>query len=95
MLQFKYNQDKNNKLLSERGIGFEEIIQAIDNGNLLAITDHYNKKYKNQKILYVRMLDQVYVVPFVQENDNTIFLKTLFPSRKARKLFALAFGVSD
>lgn len=95
MLQFKYNQAKNNKLLAERGIGFEEIIQAIDSGNLLAITDHYNKKYKNQKILYVRMLDQVYVVPFVQENENTIFLKTLFPSRKARKLFAPAFCITD
>lgn len=88
MLQFKYDQVKNNKLLAERGLGFEEIIQAINNGNLLAITDHYNKKYKNQKILYVRILDQVYVVPFVQENENIVFLKTLFASRKARKLFA-------
>jgi uncharacterized DUF497 family protein len=93
MLQFKYNQAKNNKLLADRGIGFEEIIQAIDDGNLLAITDHHNKKYKNQKILYVRMLDQVYVVPFVQENENTVFLKTLFPSRKARKIFAKALQI--
>ena len=95
MLQFKYNQAKNNKLLAERGIGFEEIIQAIDSGNLLAVTDHYNKKYKHQKILYVRILDQVYVVPFVQENKNTVFLKTLFPSRKARKLYASAFCISN
>jgi uncharacterized DUF497 family protein len=96
MLQFKYNQAKSNKLLAERGVGFEEIIQAIDNGNLLAITDHYNnKKYKNQKILYVRILEQVYVVPFIQENKNTIFLKTLFASRKARKLFISGFGISD
>lgn len=95
MLQFKYNQAKNNKLLAERGIGFEEIIGAINSGNLLAVTDHYNKKYKHQKILYVRILDQVYVVPFVQENKNTVFLKTLFPSRKARKLYVSAFGVSD
>lgn len=88
MIKFRYNHEKNSKLLLERGIGFEEIIQSIADGNLLDITKHYNQEhYPNQQILYVRVIDEVYAVPYIKENEETIFLKTLFPSRKARKRF--------
>jgi hypothetical protein len=54
----------------------------------LDIRKHHNEeKYPNQKILYVRVLDEVYSVPYIEEDGNHIFLKTLFPSRKARKEF--------
>jgi hypothetical protein len=42
-------------------------------------------KYPNQNILYVRILEDVYAVPFIEEENGCIFLKKLFPSRKARK----------
>jgi hypothetical protein len=87
-MQFRYNHEKNAKLLAERSIGFEEIIQAIADGNILDIRmRHKQDKYPNQHILYVRILDEVYAVPYVTEENNVIFLKTLFPSRKARKAF--------
>lgn len=85
-MKFRYNQDKNAKLIAERGIGFEEIIIEISNGNLLDITTHHNQDlYTNQKIMHVRCLDKVYLVPYVLEEDGTLFLKTLYPSRKATK----------
>ncbi|WP_341756147.1 MULTISPECIES: hypothetical protein [unclassified Candidatus Tisiphia] len=88
MIKFRYNYEKNSKLLLERGIGFEEIIQAIADGNLLDITKHHNQEqYPDQQILYVRVVTEVYAVPYIKENKETIFLKTLFPSRKARKKF--------
>lgn len=87
-MRFKYNHEKNALLLSERGVGFDEIIQSIADGNLLDTRYHYNqKKYPKQKILYVRLLSDVYAVPFVEEKNGDYFLKTLFPSRKARKAF--------
>ena len=87
-LNFKYNYDKNSQLLETRGIGFEEIIQAIAEGNILDIRKHPNDlKYPDQKILYVRILDEVYAVPFIEEKEDCFFLKTLFPTRKARKEF--------
>jgi hypothetical protein len=87
-MDFRYCYEKNAELLKTRGIGFEEIIQAISEGNLLDIRKHHNEqKYPNQKILYVRLLDEVYSVPYIEENNNNVFLKTLFPSRKARKEF--------
>jgi uncharacterized DUF497 family protein len=88
-MEFRYNIEKNALLLASRGIGFEEIITAINNGNLITITAHHNlKKYPGQKIMHVRCLDKVYLVPYVIEQDGAIFLKTLFPSRKATKLFS-------
>jgi len=86
-MNFKYNYEKNFQLLETRGIGFEEIIQAIFEGNILDIRKHPNElKYPDQKILYVRILEEVYAVPFIEEKD-CFFLKTLFPTRKARKEF--------
>lgn len=86
-MKFRYNFDKNSQLIKERGIGFEEIITAIAEGNLLIVSSHHNiDKYPNQKILFVRLLMEIYVVPCVIEEDGTFFMKTLFPSRKARKI---------
>ena len=76
------------QLLLERGIGFEEILHAIAEGNLLDIREHHNQeRYPGQNILYVRVLDEVYAVPFIKEEDGSIFLKTLFASHKACKAF--------
>ena len=87
-MNFKYNYEKNSQLLKTRGIGFEEIIQTISEGNILDIRKHPNElKYPNQNILYVRVLEEVNAVPFIEEENDCIFLKTLFPTRKARKEF--------
>ena len=87
-MKFRYDFEKNALLLANRGIGFEEIISELNNGNLLTIEAHHNqKKYPGQKIMYVRCLAQVYLVPYVTEPDGTFFLKTAYPSRKATKAF--------
>lgn len=89
-MQFRYSYKKNAKLLEDgnRQIGFDEIIAAMLEGKVLAVTDHFNKEqYPNQKIAYVHILDMVYVVPFIEEGKDSIFLKTAYPSRKARDLF--------
>jgi uncharacterized DUF497 family protein len=88
-MKFRYNDVKNAELIHNRGVGFEEIIYEISNGNLLNIVDHHNvTQYPNQKIMHVRCLGVVYCVPYVTESQNTIFLKTLYPSRKATKRYA-------
>ena len=88
MIKFRYNHKKNAELLFEQNTGFEAVIQSITDGNLLDVKLHHNQgECEGQKILYVRMIDQVYAVPYVQENEDSIFLKTLFLSRKAKKEF--------
>jgi hypothetical protein len=40
-MRFRFSKEKNEQLLKERGIGFEEIILEIQNGNVLDIKKHY------------------------------------------------------
>lgn len=87
MKLLRWNTVKNDFLRSERGVSFEEIEVAIEQGNLLDIVAHRNRvKYPNQRIFVVRLLDYVYLVPFV-EDQGSFFLKTIIPSRKATKQY--------
>jgi hypothetical protein len=61
----------------------EEIVFHIEHGDLLDILEHPNPdRYAGQRIFVVRREDYVYLVPFV-EDEHTVFLKTIIPSRKA------------
>lgn len=84
---YAWNSEKNTFLKQTRGIGFEEVIEAINDGKLLDVYDHPNQGcYPEQKIYIVEALGYVYLVPFVKNGDE-IFLKTIIPSRKAKKLY--------
>ena len=90
---FDWSDEKNAQLRQERGIGFQEIIFHIEQGDVLAVSEHPNKeKFPGQKIIYVRIEDYVYMVPFVESEEGK-FLKTIIPSRKATK--KLLGGKSD
>jgi uncharacterized DUF497 family protein len=83
---FKWDKEKNKILKKQRGICFEDIIEAMDDG-ILDVYDHPNqKKYPGQKIYVVATLGYVYLVPFITEGDDK-FLKTIIPSRKAKKIY--------
>jgi hypothetical protein len=85
---FKYSPEKNLKLKQERNISFEEIIAAIENGQLVDIVKHENTlKYDNQKIYVVYAKNYIYLVPFIQDDEGDIFLKTIIPSRKAKQKY--------
>lgn len=87
MKMITWNEEKNTVLKNERDISFEEILIAMNEGGLLDILEHSKKeKYPNQKIFIILIDQYVYLVPFV-ENDNEIFLKTVIPSRKATKQY--------
>ena len=87
MKYFNWNNEKNEKLREERGVSFEEVILAFEQGQLLDILEHPNKdKYKNQNIFVVKLYNYVWLVPFV-EDENEVFLKTIIPSRKATKQY--------
>ena len=87
MKEIRFNQDKNILLKRVRGVDFNEIKDAINQGLLVDTIDHYNKStYQNQKIFLVQFQQYIFCVPFVEE-DTYIFLKTLFPSRKYTKKY--------
>lgn len=85
MKQFNWNTEKNQALIAERGISFEDVLYAIQSGDLLDDVAHPNPdKYSNQKMFVVDVDDYVYLVPYVETSEE-IFLKTIIPSRKATK----------
>ncbi len=87
MKTYAWNATKNDQLIEERGVSFEEIVLNIQLGNEVEIYDHPNqKRYPDQKISVVLIERYAYLVPFV-ENDDEIFLKTIIPSRKATKQY--------
>jgi uncharacterized DUF497 family protein len=84
---FSWNDEKNTWLKAERQVSFEEIVLFIEMGCLLDVLEHPNQeKYKGQKIFVVQVDDYVCLVPFL-ENEDSIFMKTIIPSRKATKKY--------
>ena len=87
-LQYEFSADKNQQLIKERRVGFEDVIVALANGKLLDTISHFNiAKYPNQEIYIIDINEYVYLVPFVRKDKQTVFLKTIFPSRKLTKKY--------
>ena len=86
MKYLNWNLEKNEMLMAERGISFEEIALLIESGQILGIEE--NPSRPNQKIYILEIENYAFIVPFV-ESKHEIFLKTAFPSRKYTKRYGL------
>lgn len=83
---FKWNEGKNELLKkSDRKISFETIVFAIKDKKVLDIIS--SPTHKEQLCFVINAENYVYIVPFVEEDKNTIFLKTIYPSRKHTKFY--------
>ena len=76
----RWDSVKSERLKKTRGVSFEEISGA----KLVDIKDHPSRK--NQKLMLFDYKGYIWLVPFVQTNEE-IFLKTLYPSSKYTKIF--------
>lgn len=83
---FFWNPRKNSQIRQERGFGFEDIVEAIDSGGLIDDLCHHNDRYANQRMFVVNLNGYAIVVPYVEQQDY-VFLKTAFPSRKATRKY--------
>ena len=80
--RIEYSEEKNLLLKETRGLGFEDVIVAIERKKILGDWKHSNKKYVHQRILVIKIEDYAYAVPYVIDlKRKVIFLKTLYPSR--------------
>lgn len=87
MKHFEWNKIKNEKLKIERDICFEDSESAFDDERVLDVIEHPNiSRYPNQKQFIFVKDDYIYIVPFV-EDENKVFLKTIYPSRKMTKKY--------
>ena len=87
MKPINWNSDKNQQLIEERGISFEDVVFYLQQGALMDDIKHPNDdKYPNQRVFVISIDDYVHLVPYI-EDRNEIFLKTIIPSRKATKQY--------
>lgn len=87
MKPINWNSTKNQQLIAERGISFEDIVFYIQQGQLLDDIVHPNsEKYPGQRIFVINVDAYVHLVPYVEDRKE-IFLKTVIPSRKATKQY--------
>lgn len=87
MKSINWNPEKNQNLIEERDISFEDVVFYLQSGGLLDDILHPNQEqYPDQRIFIVSIEEYVYLVPYV-ESDEEIFLKTVIPSRKATKQY--------
>jgi hypothetical protein len=82
---FRWDPEKNERLKAARGISYEEIVLAIEEGGLMDVLVHPNqKRYPGQVVLVVGYRGYVHLVPSAEESEY-YFLKTIIPSRKATR----------
>jgi uncharacterized DUF497 family protein len=84
-VQILWDNDKNRKLIADRGLSMETFAALILEKKYLAILK--NPSRKEQRIFIVPYLNYTYVVPFIIDSEKNIIIKTVFPSRKFHKMY--------
>lgn len=85
--KLEWSEKKNQWLIENRGVSFEDMHKAIKQGCLIKSIDHTNQnRYAGQKILLINYHNYIYAVPSV-ESPQKLFLKTIYPSRKYTKKY--------
>ena len=84
-MQILWDNEKNRKLIAERGLSLEVFASLILGKKYLAILK--NPSWKEQKVFVIPYQGYTYAVPFVIDKEQNIILKTAFPSRKYHKSY--------
>jgi uncharacterized DUF497 family protein len=84
-MKFIWDESKNQKLESERGVRFEDVVLCVKSGEVVEILKNPSKD--GQFYMVVALKGYTHVVPFLINQRNEIILKTIFPSRKFHKKY--------
>ena len=82
---FSWSEEKKRILKNSRDISFEDIVSALESDGLLDIVS--SPTHKEQLCFVVLIDNYVYIVPFVEDEQDVCFLKTIYPSRKYTKYY--------
>jgi len=83
----RWDEQTNEWLKQNRGLGFERVAVLMEQGAVLKVVFHPDqKRYPKQKIAIIDVDGYACLVPYVDDGE-CIFLKTIIPSRKATKQY--------
>ena len=78
---------KNQQLMAERGVSFEDVLFALQAGGLLDDGPHPNHdKYSRQRIFVIEIDDYAWLVPYV-ENESELFKDYYSKSQSYQAIF--------
>ena len=89
----KWNIEKDRWLKKTRGISFQEIADCILSGDYIDILE--NPSRAGQEVFVLKMKNYIWAVPFMVEEDQSIFLKTAYPSRKLFRRYGGSYEKDD
>jgi hypothetical protein len=81
-----WDTKKDEKLQNERHVCFEDVFNAFVYEGTLDVIKNPSRNFPNQMAFVVRIRTYIYYVPFVEDKE-TIYLKTIIPSRKVAKQY--------
>jgi hypothetical protein len=91
-----WDKKKSAKLLKERGVSFEVADAAIADGrDVLDVVESDLPCYRGQLLVYLLLIPigkkkhYPHVVPLEPKGDDVWEMKTIFPSRKVKKLYGV------
>lgn len=84
-MEFYYDPEKARKLLSERKIDLEEVVDLISEGKYLEMLE--NKSRPEQNVFILSYKGYIHAVPFVFDVKGKHVIKTIYPCRKFNKLY--------
>jgi hypothetical protein len=70
MKPIRWNSEKNEWLIRNRGVCFEQVLLAYARDEVLDTVEHPNQqKYPGQQIAIVKIVNYAYLVPFVENEE--------------------------
>jgi uncharacterized DUF497 family protein len=84
MKRIIWKSEKNEKLKRERGVSFEDVLLAIETGDLITIERHSKPRYNHQYLMIVLINGYPHEIPFI-ETEEDLELITIFPNRNRKK----------
>jgi len=81
---FDWSDEKNELLKNTRGISFEDVVLSLQGGKLLDKIK--SPTHEDQECYVIDINDYVYIIPFAKDEEK-VFLKTIYPSRKHTKYY--------
>jgi len=85
MKYFDWDDEKNQWLMRERGISFDLCATIINSGHTIDIVQNH-PPYEHQSIYIIEIDEYCFEIPFVEDNEK-VFLKTVYPSHEATKKY--------
>lgn len=94
--RFEFSEKKDLWLRQHRNVSFQEVIEAINRGDIITVIDTPDQaKHPNQRMYILDINGYRHAVPFdIDKSDpDKILLRTIYKSRKLQKRHKKKEGV--